>query len=234
MYTQLCVSFVSGKKPICVCCFWLLYHFIYFLFYWTLQDFGQAKRALYTTLVILGTFLVCWLPNLALQIVYQLLQTTGQMGSNRVMNKAIMWSYVLLLLNSLLDPIIYMSHLRMKLTALCHFIFYKITNQYDRVHLEEARRQEIVTSHTMSTMRSSVQMSAVCSGDAGCWLVAERGGNSTNPNICSSARLSPNTKTNPLIHIKKHKHDLEQPDYLGIPITALKTRDGTTSLGAKV
>lgn len=135
-------------------------------FSFLLQDFGHARRALYTTLVILGSFLVCWLPcvllSAGLQIhMWQLSQKKVellQLETYTVLFEAQRWSFTLLVTNSILDPLIYMSNLRLKLQAFCRALVCKLRHPYAAVMTGEGIKEYVPTAKA----RSSVQMSAIC------------------------------------------------------------------------
>lgn len=68
--------------------------------------------------------------------------------------------YVLLLTNSILNPLIYMSYIRLKLGQCFKLIKQKVFKQYSAVRAAEERR-DIPTSNTQATMRSSIQVSGI-------------------------------------------------------------------------
>lgn len=70
------------------------------------------------------------------------------------------WLFAVLLVNSIVDPIIYgKSHFGMRLTTLCEGMVKKVSQRYSPIDTI-GRRVEAGRSHTMTTMRSSVQFSA--------------------------------------------------------------------------
>ena len=74
------------------------------------QEARRNGRALFTTALILGTFMVCWLPLCIFQVVLMLKVKTDPSSVQElksVLYKADKYLYDLLLLNSLMDPIIY-------------------------------------------------------------------------------------------------------------------------------
>ena len=79
------------------------------------NDMRKNQKALYTTLLILGTFMLCWLPT----VIFQLTMII-QVNYNRkaiIQNQAILaevdrYLFTILLINTLLDPIIYAIRMR--------------------------------------------------------------------------------------------------------------------------
>lgn len=69
------------------------------------------------------------------------------------------WLLMLFVLNSILDPLIYMSLVRLKLTSLCETMKDTVCKSYVIINGQE-RQAEVGQSHTMVTLRSSVQLSA--------------------------------------------------------------------------
>ena len=71
----------------------------------------KNRRALVTTLLILGSFIFCWLPTCLFQIVMMLLVATGtrdlSLGMINILRSADKYLLNLFLLNCLCDPIIY-------------------------------------------------------------------------------------------------------------------------------
>ena len=74
------------------------------------KDDHKNRRALITTLLILGSFVICWLPNCLFQIIMIIKVRTGETVVNESLvrlYKADKYISDLLLLNSICDPIIY-------------------------------------------------------------------------------------------------------------------------------
>ncbi len=79
------------------------------------QDVKQNKKALCTTLLILGTFILCWLPTCLFQICLIIAVKIDQHSVQHLIKafiKADAYLYDLLLLNAVLDPIIYAVRMR--------------------------------------------------------------------------------------------------------------------------
>ena len=80
------------------------------------QEMRRNQRALVTTLLILGTFAMCWLPtclfeiSLAIQVSIDQDAVSGTLLS--VLQQAVGYLYDLLLLNAICDPIIYTLRMR--------------------------------------------------------------------------------------------------------------------------
>ena len=76
----------------------------------TVTDFNRNKKALITTLMILGSFILCWLPLCLFQIIL-LIQVTidkhALEGMIATLIDADQYLYDLLLLNAICDPIVY-------------------------------------------------------------------------------------------------------------------------------
>jgi len=134
-----------------------------------LQDFGQAKRALFTTLIIGGTFLICWLPCFALTTALQMIFYHLSIGREVKISDATLitllriqqWSYSLLIINSILDPLVYMTYLRVKLKSLCQCAFPQSQHQYAAVMTRDKTKEEAVTINTLTGVRSSIQVSTL-------------------------------------------------------------------------
>ncbi|XP_061185650.1 melanocortin receptor 3-like [Saccostrea echinata] len=80
-----------------------------------LKDGLHNKKALRTTLLIIGTFVVCWLPSMTFQIamiiqVHVNTETVKKLFTTLI--RANKYLYALLLVNSLTDPIIYAVRLK--------------------------------------------------------------------------------------------------------------------------
>ncbi|XP_069111313.1 melanocortin receptor 5-like [Argopecten irradians] len=79
------------------------------------KDSFHNKKSQITTLLIIGTFIVCWLPTCIFQIVMVIqIQVNRQMVKNLFVTllRANKYLYALLLLNCVCDPIIYAVRLR--------------------------------------------------------------------------------------------------------------------------
>lgn len=74
------------------------------------SDIHRNKRALITTLLILGTFMICWMPTCVYEIALIIQLNINQEALHKHTHILIMFNrylYNLLLLNSIADPIIY-------------------------------------------------------------------------------------------------------------------------------
>ena len=75
-----------------------------------LEELGRIKRALLTTLFVLASFMFCWLPMFILEIALLIQVDVNPMAIEKLfffLLKADQHLYNLLLLNSLMDPIIF-------------------------------------------------------------------------------------------------------------------------------
>ena len=73
------------------------------------------RRGLVTTTLIIGTFLLCWLPYCLFNMIIMLLMMTNTETAVRylaVLNRVDYYMYDLLLLNTLCDPLIYATRMR--------------------------------------------------------------------------------------------------------------------------
>lgn len=78
------------------------------------KDGLHNTKALRTSALIVGTFVVCWFPNLVFQISV-LIQLNAMNSRNEVyvaLFRANRYLYILVVVNSLCDPIIYAARLR--------------------------------------------------------------------------------------------------------------------------
>ena len=79
------------------------------------NDMRKNQKALYTTLLILGTFMVCWLPTVLFQVAL-IIQVHINPKAVHIIATSLMeadqYLFDLLLLNTLLDPIIYAVRMR--------------------------------------------------------------------------------------------------------------------------
>ena len=76
-----------------------------------LEELGQIKRALLTTLLVLASFMLCWLPMFILEIALLIQVEVNPLAIEKLfffLLKADQHLYNLLLLNSLLDPIVFL------------------------------------------------------------------------------------------------------------------------------
>lgn len=76
-----------------------------------LEELGRIKRALLTTLLVLASFMLCWLPMFILEIALLIQVEVNPLAIEKLfffLLKADQHLYNLLLLNSLLDPIIFL------------------------------------------------------------------------------------------------------------------------------
>ncbi len=76
-----------------------------------LEELGKIKRALFTTLIILSLFMLCWLPMFTLEIALLIQVEINPLAIEKLfffLLKADQHLYNLLLLNSFLDPIIFL------------------------------------------------------------------------------------------------------------------------------
>ena len=76
-----------------------------------LEELGRIKRALLTTLLVLSSFMLCWLPMFILEIALLIQVEVNPMAIEKLfffLLKADQHLYNLLLLNSLLDPVIFL------------------------------------------------------------------------------------------------------------------------------
>ncbi len=79
------------------------------------HDVQRNKKALFTTLLILGTFIVCWLPTCLFQIIMIIAVKIDKSSVAHLVKKFTMadrYLYDLLILNTILDPIIYAVRMR--------------------------------------------------------------------------------------------------------------------------
>ena len=79
------------------------------------QEMQKNKKALVTTLLILGTFIICWFPNCLFQValIIQIqIDKQGVTAMVKVLTILDPFFFILLLLNSLLDPVIYAVRIR--------------------------------------------------------------------------------------------------------------------------
>ena len=79
------------------------------------QEMSRNKKAIFTTLLILGTFVLCWLPMCIFQIVLIIQVKLDEDKVRHIMMaliKADQYLLDLLLLNAILDPIIYAVRMR--------------------------------------------------------------------------------------------------------------------------
>lgn len=106
-----------------LCLFTML--FIYVRIYWEVrhrtnswppqQELQKSKKALITTLLILGTFILCVMPNCIFQItmIIAVQYNPDAIQTNmEVLKKTDQYLYDLILLNSLCDPLIYAFRIR--------------------------------------------------------------------------------------------------------------------------
>lgn len=110
----------------------------------------RNKKAMITTLIIIGTFIVCYLPTMLFQII-MIIQVHIDVNKVKtlfsVLLKVNKYLYVLLLLNCLLDPIIYAVRLKevqhgyRKLTLRCRNALCKKKNDMDFEHSSFLDRQ---------------------------------------------------------------------------------------------
>lgn len=73
-------------------------------------ELQRNKKALYTTLLILFTFIICWLPMCLFQIILIIHVKVNPMGVHRILSALVAvdpYLYNLMLLNCVFDPIIY-------------------------------------------------------------------------------------------------------------------------------
>ena len=81
----------------------------------TSQDFIKNKKAIVTTLLILGTFILCWLPLCIFTIVLVILVSVNPaaiMHNTHVLYKVDLYLFNLMLLNAIADPIIYAARVK--------------------------------------------------------------------------------------------------------------------------
>ncbi len=73
------------------------------------ENMKQTKKALVTTLIILGTFIFCWLPMCLFQVIMIIQVQYGYITEKwiPILQEADKYLYDLLLLNCILDPLIY-------------------------------------------------------------------------------------------------------------------------------
>ena len=97
-------------------------------------------------------------------LLYFYLHNTGQVEimEEKLFNRLLtaqQWSIALLVFNSILDPLIYMSNVRIKLKAFFRGLMCELQHPYDAVQTVEGRREDVPTTHTMVNARSSIQVS---------------------------------------------------------------------------
>lgn len=79
------------------------------------QEISRNKKAIFTTLLILGTFVLCWLPTCLFQIILIIQVKINKDKVEQVAQilfRADQYLYDLLLLNAILDPVIYAVRMR--------------------------------------------------------------------------------------------------------------------------
>lgn len=80
-----------------------------------LSSIQKNKKTLFTTLLILGLFMICWLPNCLFQIILLIrvyVDPEGVQSMTSTLAKVDQYLFDLLLLNSICDPIIYSIRLK--------------------------------------------------------------------------------------------------------------------------
>jgi len=121
----------------------------------------REKKALVTTLLIVGTFVLCWLPMCLFQLT---LITIVKLSPETLQNNAAtlrcadQFLFDLLLLNCIADPIIYavrIQEIRLGYKRLCCFLCFKhqLTRQASRNTLVQ---KSLETCHTALMTRSSI------------------------------------------------------------------------------
>ena len=130
----------------------------------------------------MGSFLVCWLPCFCMTAVWNF----GQDYIAHILLEYLevhQWMFALLIVNSILDPLIYMSNLRLKIKSFCRTFMCKIRHPYAVVQTAEVRKEDVPTTHTLITVRSTTHMSGVCNipsteplcnAQNACWLTDQQ------------------------------------------------------------
>ncbi len=137
------------------------------------QELQRNKKTLFTTLLILGTFILCWLPLCLYQLILIFLVKFNSPLMHSLdlvlLGKVDKYLYDLLLLNAILDPIIYAIRMRevqfgyRKLFSICYKPFSK------------KRRYSMDVTHTTvvdnerKPNRMSVNMGSIRLLDANNW-----------------------------------------------------------------
>lgn len=121
------------------------------------QEAKRNKRALFTTALILGTFLLCWLPMCMFQITLIVKVKTDISSfkeSAKIINilyKADKYLYDLLLLNTIFDPIIYtvrMKDIRLGYRRLFRVCLRHVTSEMElRARPSSSRTRSMTGAH---------------------------------------------------------------------------------------
>ncbi len=128
------------------------------------QEVQRNKKALLTTLLILGTFILCWLPMCLFQIILIIkvkLDVNSVQHLLKVFLQADRYLYDLLLLNAIFDPIIYAVRMRevqygyRRLAMICCPHFKKETTRLNRDDTTQSMLADSTRSYQMS-LRSNV------------------------------------------------------------------------------
>ncbi|XP_062592409.1 adenosine receptor A3-like [Saccostrea cucullata] len=124
------------------------------------KDALHNTKALKTSALIIGTFVVCWLPNLVFQVSL-LIQLHALDSSNRVYEtlfRVNRYLYILVVVNSVCDPIIYAARLRIVqkgyFRLLSRFCGYKNPKMYDGVNYRQSKTSELL-ARKQSTLESN-------------------------------------------------------------------------------
>lgn len=120
-----------------------------------LKDGLHNKKAFRTTLLIIGTFVVCWLPSMTFQIA-MIIQVHVNTESVRklftTLIRANKYLYALLLVNSLCDPIIY----AVRLKEVQHGYF-RLLSRCSKFYRKKVKEEIYNQSRALSTRRRSTE-----------------------------------------------------------------------------
>ncbi|XP_061180373.1 adenosine receptor A2b-like [Saccostrea echinata] len=111
------------------------------------KDGLHNTKALRTSALIIGTFVVCWLPNLVFQVsvVIQLHALDSRNKVYETLFRANRYLYILVVVNSVCDPIIYAARLKIVqkgyFKLLSRFCGYNNPKMYDDVNYSQSKME---------------------------------------------------------------------------------------------
>ncbi|XP_062608383.1 adenosine receptor A2b-like [Saccostrea cucullata] len=111
------------------------------------KDALHNTKALKTSALIIGTFVVCWFPNLVFQVsgLIQLHDLDSRIRVFEMLNRANRYLCILVVVNSICDPIIYAARLRIVqkgyFRLLSRFCGYKNPKMYDDNNYSQSKTE---------------------------------------------------------------------------------------------